>query len=239
MDQVFNNLKQKLNIPSNIADYKMKGKSKVDDVKPDSSSRFSVKYFSEVLAALTPHHKIVISNSCFHNMLHFEQCFVPNSFAIWIANQVDINSSDIIVRDKVIPLNRESVHIVLGLPLGGKSIHSNSDLGKRNILDSFAITTIPSVKFFGAKLINNEDLSDEQILIKLDKSKTFGGCLFYLAVNYLDFLNFGLRKIPSSVPRIKVWKNSMIKDHAKFDKISDGIYGRRPVKDISSTCYEK
>lgn len=30
----------------------------------------------------------------------------------------------------------------------------------------------------------------------------------------------------------------MIKDYSKFDKISEGVYGKRPVNDIASTCYQ-
>ncbi|XP_066169014.1 uncharacterized protein [Oryza sativa Japonica Group] len=58
-----------------------------------------------------------------------------------------------------------------------------------------------------------------------------------LKVNYLDFLNFGSQKVLLDTPRIKVWKRSMIKDYSKFDKISEGVYGKRPVNDIASTCY--
>uniref|UniRef100_A0A0E0QL62 Ubiquitin-like protease family profile domain-containing protein n=1 Tax=Oryza rufipogon TaxID=4529 RepID=A0A0E0QL62_ORYRU len=264
------------------------------DLKYDAFSRFSVKYFSKVLDSLSPHHKT-------------------------IAKQVDVNCSDIVLGQKLIPLNKQSVHVVLGLPVGGSTIHSKFDSGKQKILqifgktsipsvkffgentihskfDSgkqkilqiFGKTSIPSVKFFGEKIIKNEELPDDQILIcfmivslncflcpnsslipstkylsafedmdliesldwcklvfdwlmehisKIEKSKTFGGCLFHLAVNYLDFLNFGSQKVLLDTPRIKVWKRSMIKDYSKFDKISEGVYGKRPVNDIASTCY--
>lgn len=204
-------------------------------MKSDAFSRFSVKYFSKVLDSLSPHHKTVIENSCFQSMLLFDKCFVPNSFALWIAKQVDVNCSDIVLGQKLIPLNKQSVHVVLGLPVGGSIIHSKFDSGKQKILQIFGKTSIPSVKFFGEKLIKNEELPDDQILIcfmivslncflcpnsslipstkylsafedmdliesldwcklvfdwlmehisKIEKSKTFGGCLFHLAVNF-------------------------------------------------------
>uniref|UniRef100_A0A0E0DVK6 Ubiquitin-like protease family profile domain-containing protein n=1 Tax=Oryza meridionalis TaxID=40149 RepID=A0A0E0DVK6_9ORYZ len=289
MDQIINSLKKKLNIHHNIGDQNLKDKNVDIDLKSDAFSRFSVKYFSKVLDSLSPHHKTVIENSCFRSMLLFDKCFVPNSFALWIAKQVDVNCSDIVLGQKLIPLNKQSVHVMLGLPVGGSTIHSKFDSGKQKILHIFGKTSIPSVKFFGEKLIKNEELPDDQILIcfmivslncflcpnsslipstkylsafedmdliesldwcklvfdwlmdhisKLEKSKTFGGCLFHLAVNYLDFLNFGSQKVLLDTPRIKVWKRSMIKDYSKFDKISEGVYGKRPVNDIASTCYQ-
>ncbi|EEC78424.1 hypothetical protein OsI_18253 [Oryza sativa Indica Group] len=57
-------------------------------------------------------------------------------------------------------------------------------------------------------------------------------------VNYLDFLNFGMRKVLQDTPRIKVWKGTMIKKFSKFDKISKGVYGKRPIKDFSESCYK-
>nr|XP_025875835.1 uncharacterized protein LOC4346026 isoform X4 [Oryza sativa Japonica Group] len=286
-DQIINSLKKKLNIHHNIGDQNLKDKNVDTDLKSDAFSRFSVKYFSKV-DSLSPHHKTVIENSCFQSMLLFDKCFVPNSFALWIAKQVDVNCSDIVLGQKLIPLNKQFVHVVLGLPVGGSTIHSKFDSGKQKILQIFGKTSIPSVKFFGEKLIKNEELPDDQILIcfmivslncflcpnsslipstkylsafedmdliesldwcklvfdwlmehisKIEKSKTFGGCLFHLAVNYLDFLNFGSQKVLLDTPRIKVWKRSMIKDYSKFDKISEGVYGKRPVNDIASTCY--
>uniref|UniRef100_A0A0E0DYH9 Ubiquitin-like protease family profile domain-containing protein n=1 Tax=Oryza meridionalis TaxID=40149 RepID=A0A0E0DYH9_9ORYZ len=288
-DQIINSLKKKLNIHHNIGDQNLKDKNVDIDLKSDAFSRFSVKYFSKVLDSLSPHHKTVIENSCFRSMLLFDKCFVPNSFALWIAKQVDVNCSDIVLGQKLIPLNKQSVHVMLGLPVGGSTIHSKFDSGKQKILHIFGKTSIPSVKFFGEKLIKNEELPDDQILIcfmivslncflcpnsslipstkylsafedmdliesldwcklvfdwlmdhisKLEKSKTFGGCLFHLAVNYLDFLNFGSQKVLLDTPRIKVWKRSMIRDYSKFDKISEGVYGKRPVNDIASTCYQ-
>lgn len=82
-----------------------------------------------------------------------------------MAQRVDVTSCDIIVRDKVISLSKESVHIVLGLPVGGLPISSDFEVGKQILLDSFGLSSLPSVKYFGEKLIKNETMSDEQILM--------------------------------------------------------------------------
>uniref|UniRef100_A0A0E0PGV4 Ubiquitin-like protease family profile domain-containing protein n=1 Tax=Oryza rufipogon TaxID=4529 RepID=A0A0E0PGV4_ORYRU len=270
--------------------HKSKKKSVMTDATEETKlTRFSVKYFSEVLEKLSKRHRDIISKSCFKTLLLFEKCSMPYRLALWIAQKVDVNSCDIIVRDKVIPLSKESVHIVLGLPVGGLPISSNYEIGKQKILDTFGLSSLPTVKFFGDKLIRNESMSDDQVLIsfmmvslncflcpnssiqpstkylsafadltsidkldwsnlvfewlmkhlsKLEKSKSFGGCLYYLVVNYLDFLNFGMRKVLQDTPRIKVWKGTMIKKFSKFDKISKGVYGKRPIKDFSESCYK-
>uniref|UniRef100_A0A0D3GPP7 Ubiquitin-like protease family profile domain-containing protein n=1 Tax=Oryza barthii TaxID=65489 RepID=A0A0D3GPP7_9ORYZ len=226
-----------------------------DATEETKLTRFSVKYFSEVLEKLSKRHRDIISKSCFKTLLLFEKCSVPSRLALWIAQKVDVNSCDIIVRDKVIPLSKESVHIVLGLPVGGLPISSNSEIGKQKILDTFGLSSLPTIKFFGDKLIRNKSMSDDQVLIsfmmvslncflcpnsslqpstkylsafadltsidkldwsnlvfewlmkhlsKLEKSKSFGGCLYYRVVNYLDFLNFGMRKVLQDTPRIKI-----------------------------------
>uniref|UniRef100_A0A0E0BKA7 Ubiquitin-like protease family profile domain-containing protein n=1 Tax=Oryza glumipatula TaxID=40148 RepID=A0A0E0BKA7_9ORYZ len=210
-----------------IYGHNFKINSMKSDSKDDSKlTRFSVKYFSQVLESLSEHQMEVISNSCFKTMLLFEKCSVPSDFALWIAQQVDVSSCDIIVRDKVIPLCKESVHSVLGLPVGGLPIKSSFEFERKKILECFGIYSLPSVKFYGDKFIKKESMTDEQILIS------------FMLVNYLDFLNFGMRKLPADIPRIKVWKGNMIKVLSKFDRFSKGVYGKRPIRDISDCCYK-
>lgn len=127
-------------------------------------TRFSVKYFSKVISALSVKQKEVIGRSCFASLLQFDWCFVPNHFASWIANHVDVKTCDIIVNDKVIPMSKESVNIILGLPVGGTEISSNFEAGKKKFLEVFGLTTMPPVKFFGDKLSQQEDMIDDQIL---------------------------------------------------------------------------
>jgi len=55
----------------------------------------------------------------------------------------------------------------------------------------------------------------------------------------LDYVDFGARQVPLSVPRISVWKGSMIRDYADFDSKSPGCYGYHPLLDISRTCFSK
>ncbi|OQU85390.1 hypothetical protein SORBI_3004G230700 [Sorghum bicolor] len=68
---------------------------------------------------------------------------------------------------------------------------------------------------------------------------TLGGCMFYLAVMYLDHVDFSHRRIPDSFPRIEVWKLNMIRDYSDLDLKSPSIYGMRPLLDFEKTCYHK
>uniref|UniRef100_A0A0E0ML67 Ubiquitin-like protease family profile domain-containing protein n=1 Tax=Oryza punctata TaxID=4537 RepID=A0A0E0ML67_ORYPU len=100
---------------------------------------------------------------------------------------------------------------------------------------------MPPVKYFRDKLFEQDDMSDEQILfcfmiVSLNCFLSPNLCLVpsnkYLSVfehievidkldwsklvNYLDYLNFGLRKLPADIPRINVWKGN--------DSISSWFY---------------
>ncbi|OQU79170.1 hypothetical protein SORBI_3008G104701 [Sorghum bicolor] len=56
---------------------------------------------------------------------------------------------------------------------------------------------------------------------------TLGGCLYFLVV------------IPSTIPRILVWKKDMITRYASLDLKEEGCYGYHPIMDYSRTCYAK
>ena len=56
---------------------------------------------------------------------------------------------------------------------------------------------------------------------------------------YLDHVDFGVRQVSDSIPRISVWKDGMIKSYAEFDLKSPGCYGYHPLLDVSRTCYSK
>lgn len=83
----------------------------------------------------------------------FDNAYVPNKFASWIANHVDVKSSQIVLKDKVIAINKECVHHILGLPIGGMEFPTDCDVGKSFILSKFGKSALPSVRFFGDKFI--------------------------------------------------------------------------------------
>uniref|UniRef100_A0A0E0K095 Aminotransferase-like plant mobile domain-containing protein n=1 Tax=Oryza punctata TaxID=4537 RepID=A0A0E0K095_ORYPU len=126
---------------------KMDKKTKVAMKTDPSFSRFSSKYFSEVLSSLSP-----------------DQNYVPKKLACWIVKHVDVKSSQIILKDKVIPVSKESVSVILGLPLGGLEFRKDLDVGKQFILSKYGNNIFPSVRFFGDKFIRREIMSKDEVI---------------------------------------------------------------------------
>ncbi|OQU78171.1 hypothetical protein SORBI_3009G170600 [Sorghum bicolor] len=159
--QKMKNMKRKLEMA-------MKHKSKKKKVvkkSNDGFTRFSPTAFMNVISSLSPEKKAVIDGYGFGSLLMFNKCFVPNKFATWVARLVDSKSGDIIRNGKVISLSEESVHFVLDLPLGTRAFPSDSSIGKDIVLSKFGKDRIPPVSFFADKLISNEQLSNEDMLI--------------------------------------------------------------------------
>lgn len=144
----------------------LKGKKQKQIVKNDYSfTRFSVKYFCEVLSSLSEHQKKKIASYGFGSLLLFDSHAVPNKFASWIASKVDVTTSEIILRDKIIPVTKHSVHAVLDLPIGGLEFGRDRERGKQFILSKFGQLSIPSVKYFGDQFIQKKVMSDEDVII--------------------------------------------------------------------------
>ncbi|TVT97237.1 hypothetical protein EJB05_57522, partial [Eragrostis curvula] len=95
-----------------------------------TSTRFNVTYFADVIEDLDDHQKKVIGDYGFGFLLDFDRCFIPHPFARWIADHVRVKTSDIVVNNRSIPLSKESVHDVVGTPIGGKRIEKDSAGGK-------------------------------------------------------------------------------------------------------------
>lgn len=116
--------------------------------------------------SLNPRQREVIESYGFGSLLNFDKCFVPNKFAKWVANVVDYKSGDIVVDGKIISLTKESVHCVLGIPLGGDPFPSDTVCGKEFVLNKFQKSSIPPVTFFSNKLVKEGGtLSDEDLFV--------------------------------------------------------------------------
>lgn len=67
---------------------------------------------------------------------------------------------------------------------------------------------------------------------------TIGGCRYFLAGYYLDFVKFGIcNELRPTLPRILCWKGSMINKYASYDHVSGEIYGKRPVSFEAHSCH--
>ncbi|CAL5002075.1 unnamed protein product [Urochloa decumbens] len=56
-------------------------------------------------------------------------------------------------------------------------------------------------------------------------------------VMYLDCLSFGKFDVPRRIPRISIWKGSMIKFYSDLDEIKENKYGKRCFRDVVDTFY--
>jgi len=140
-------------------------KKKIEKKTKDGFTRFSATAFMNVISALSPEKDAIIESYGFGSLLKFNKCFVPNKFANWVARLVDSKSGDIIRDGKVISLTEESVHLVLDLPKGSRCFPSDSSAGRDVVLSKFGKDRIPHVSFFADKLINKDDLPDEDMFI--------------------------------------------------------------------------
>ncbi|KAI5003229.1 hypothetical protein ZWY2020_030389 [Hordeum vulgare] len=68
-------------------------------------------------------------------------------------------------------------------------------------------------------------------------SLTLGGCIYKLAVRFLEFTDFGAIQVLSVTPRICVWKGSMVKNFSDMLIDENGMYKPSKIKDESETCY--
>ena len=122
---------------------------KVKSVKKSKEgfTRFSTTTFMNVISSLSPEKKAIIASYGFGSLLLFDKCFVLNSFVKWVALLVDPKSGDIVHDGKVISLTKESVHLVLDLPVGTRPFPSDPSAGKDFVLSKFGKSKIPSVSF--------------------------------------------------------------------------------------------
>uniref|UniRef100_A0A0E0BQI1 Ubiquitin-like protease family profile domain-containing protein n=1 Tax=Oryza glumipatula TaxID=40148 RepID=A0A0E0BQI1_9ORYZ len=178
-----------------------------------SFSRFSATYFSKVVSSLSAHQRTIVENYGFKNLLFFDSDSVPKKFSAWIANKVDLKTSEIILKDRVIRFSEESIRDVLGLPFGGLSFGKDrkAERTKKELSDEQFITSFLIVAL-ACFLCPNSSLCPS---VKF--------CILILLI-------FGERNVPTGCPRIAVWKEGMISRYSDLDKIDDGIFGLRPLK---------
>uniref|UniRef100_K4A0X4 Ubiquitin-like protease family profile domain-containing protein n=1 Tax=Setaria italica TaxID=4555 RepID=K4A0X4_SETIT len=149
-------------------------------------NKMKITGFAKVIKNLTSNQRKVIENYGFGSLLLFDKCFVPNNFVKWVARLVDYKSGVIVVNGKIISLTKESMHNILGIPLGGRSFPTDIANGKSVVLKKFNKESIPSVEFFTNKLQSKEEVMfDEDTFI----------CFILIALN--SFLCSNASLIPS------------------------------------------
>jgi hypothetical protein len=149
-------------------------------------SRYSIKYYVEVIRKLTVEQRSVIEKFGFGCLLLLDLHDIPSQFARWVADCVDPVCSQITVCYKHIDISKSTVHLILGLPKDGLEVPCNSDEGKDFILSHFHLSEMPYITFFGNKLCGSEVLSEHDIFV----------CFMVVAISC--FLCPNLREYPNS-----------------------------------------
>lgn len=129
-------------------------------------SRFSIGYFAKIVDSVCKsNYKMeLVRNSGFGYLLELNDCYVPRPFAQWVADNVSTKHEAIVLKGKSIALNAEVVSLVLGIPAGSTPIWTvEEETGKAKFLALFGLTEVPSISFFGNKLMT-KDLSDEEYI---------------------------------------------------------------------------
>jgi hypothetical protein len=101
--------------------------------------------FSDVVHALSPSKQKVIEAYGFGSLLIFGMCPITTTFSKWVANHVNVSTSSILLNGRSIPITPQTVHDVLGIPIGGKAIvKGNPDSGKSSLLCAMKLNSLPT-----------------------------------------------------------------------------------------------
>ncbi|KAL6634321.1 hypothetical protein ACP70R_026992 [Stipagrostis hirtigluma subsp. patula] len=164
--QKVNCLKKRL-ASSLLCDFsKIKSKKVRDDsMKKSEICHFSLKYFDDVIHSMSADQISIIEAYGFGSLLKFQKSSVPKKFVKWIASIVDVRTSEIIFKDRAIPFSKQSVHKILGLPVGGEVLCCDSEAGKSFLMSKFKLEDLRTIKYYGDRLISNEQMSDDEVFL--------------------------------------------------------------------------
>uniref|UniRef100_A0A8R7RC39 Aminotransferase-like plant mobile domain-containing protein n=1 Tax=Triticum urartu TaxID=4572 RepID=A0A8R7RC39_TRIUA len=145
---------------------KAKAKGHMNKGRATAYSGFSIGYFAKIVDVVckSNHRMEVVRNGGFGYLLELEDCYVRRPFAQWVADNISTKEEAIVLGGKSIPLNPEAVSLVLGIPAGRTKIRVlDEESGKAEFLSLFGLTYLPSISFFGNKIMK-EELPDDVYL---------------------------------------------------------------------------
>jgi hypothetical protein len=118
------------------------------------NSRYNSSYVIEILKELDEDQKIYLKDIGFGGILHLDCGPVPRSFVQWLGDHVDVKKEEMIFNNRSIELSDQSFGHVLGIPTSGIPVPSDSKAATLEFLQSFGLSEMPSIKFFGDKILN-------------------------------------------------------------------------------------
>ncbi|KAG0534045.1 hypothetical protein BDA96_04G244900, partial [Sorghum bicolor] len=231
-------------------------KEKAGPRSSDGFTRQSVSKFASVIGSLSEDKKDVIRSHGFGSLLLFNKCFVPKKFSKWLASVVESKSVNLVLGIPLggtpFPSNYSTGRAVVLSKFDKTSLPqisffanklSEVDLSDEEVLICFLVVSLHCFLCPNSNIkISSYDWCGFVLRWMLDGVKSFnqgkkagqrscgtlGGCMFYLAVMYLDHVDFS-----------HLWKLNMIRDYSDLDLKSPSIYGMRPLLDFEKTCYHK
>ncbi|KQJ95051.2 uncharacterized protein LOC112271480 [Brachypodium distachyon] len=135
------------------------------EIVPKAYSRCNVHYLHEVIRSFRNCERKcgLIRGAGFGDILQFDGCIVPRSFAQWIADCTNVRTEEVCVGEQRIQLGTEHVASIVGIPSAGLTIQTTGEDGKISFLASIGLKELPPIKFFGSKVMN-EDLPDDMFI---------------------------------------------------------------------------
>ena len=119
-----------------------------------SKSRYNVSYLMEILKDIDDNQRSLLRGVGFGCLLDLDVGAVPWSFLQWIADHVDVDNQEMTFDDKSIPISPESFGHVLGIPIVGDPVPRESKMSTVLFLEYFGLSELPSIKYFGEKVVN-------------------------------------------------------------------------------------
>jgi hypothetical protein len=98
----------------------------------------------------------------FGEILHLDDCCVPRFFVQWVADNVSTDRQCIQIGSISIELSPQSVSDSLGTPAGTILVDGDEERGKAAFLACFGLSDVPSIRFFGKRILSKEVLPDEE-----------------------------------------------------------------------------
>ena len=133
------------------------------DIGLRASSRCSMPYFLEIIKTVRkcPHMMKLVDEMGFQELLLLDDCNVPRGFSQRIADKCSFGEDNTIIIHKTIVLNATSVQDTFAIPSGDIQVDADDEEeGKLAFLGTFALTGLPSIKYFG-NMITNDKLPDK------------------------------------------------------------------------------
>ncbi|KAM0898626.1 hypothetical protein ACQ4PT_021793 [Festuca glaucescens] len=128
------------------------------DVAPRATSRYCLSYFLQVIKSLRDSQRksMLVAEIRFGEIIHLDDCIVPRSFAQWLADACTFGDDGSIIIQNAVILNHDSVQDTFAIPSGSASCAIEEEEGKLAFLAQFALSDVPSLKYFGNMVMNDE-----------------------------------------------------------------------------------